>query len=60
MKTSVTCSYFPALTETAVDWEFKPQLIFELVGVVPVIMSGQHHFEAWEKVVWKVGSSDLL
>ena len=46
MKTSIARGYFPILAETGVDCVFKPRSAFELVGVVPVVMSRSASFRS--------------
>ena len=46
MKTSIASSYFPVLTETAAYIEIKPVCVFELVGMVPVVISRSASFRS--------------
>ena len=46
MKTSIACGHFPILAETGVDREVKPRFAFELVGVVPVVVSRSASFRS--------------
>ena len=46
MKTSIARGHFPILAETGVNREVKPRFAFELVGVVPVVVSRSASFRS--------------